>query len=81
MEGKVTDIEQNILENASVLVLKDTVFATSYTDASGRYLFIGVPVGTYKMIAAKESYDTLVFEGVKVVAGNVTIRNFSLKKQ
>ena len=81
VEGKVTDIEQNFLENASVLVLKDTVLASSFTDASGKYLFIGIPAGTYKMIAAKESYDTLVFEGVKVVAGNVTIRNFALKKE
>lgn len=79
IEGKVTDITQNKLVNASVMVLKDTVLSTAYTDTLGKYLFLGIPAGTYKMIAAKENFDTLVFEGVRVVAGNRTIRNFSLK--
>ena len=80
IEGKVTDIIQNILKSASVIVVRDSVVATAFTDASGKYRFIGIPAGTYRMMAAKESYDTLVFEGVKVVAGNVTVRNFSLKQ-
>ena len=79
--GKVTDITQNILVNASVLVIKDTVLATAFTDTLGKYMFAGIPPGTYKMQAAKEAFDTLLFEGVRVVAGSVTTRNFSLKPE
>ena len=81
IEGKVTDITQNKLVNASVMVWKDTLLSTAFTDTLGKYAFLGIPAGTYKMIAAKENFDTLVFEGVRVVAGNRTVRNFSLKPE
>jgi hypothetical protein len=79
VSGKVTDISLSVLENAAVFIKKDTVIATTFTDAGGQYQIPGVQPGTYTVYALKEKYDSLVFTGVKVVEGNVTVRNFALK--
>jgi uncharacterized repeat protein (TIGR02059 family) len=82
IEGVVTDNSQDKvgIENATVSLQKDTeVPATTLTDASGHYVFIGVPAGTYSMSATMENYDTASVEGVLVFPGNKVTQNFVLK--
>jgi hypothetical protein len=81
VEGKVTDTKLNKLVSASVYIMKDTVIVSAFTDTLGMYVIPGIPAGTYKMYAKKEKYDSLVFEGVKVLGGSSTIRNFALKSE
>jgi len=47
--------------------------ATTFADTLSYYAIIGVPAGTYSIFANKDGYDTVKFEGIKVIAGNKTI--------
>jgi len=82
IEGVVTDDTEGKapVENATVTLQKGTEEPiTALTDATGHYAFIGVPAGTYSMIASRENYVEAVAESVAVVAGNKTAQNFVLK--
>ena len=81
IEGMVTDAAKVKIKNASVWVKQDTVVATTIGDTLGHYAIIGLPAGTYSVFAAKENYDTVGFNGVKVVEGNRTVQNFILTKK
>jgi len=78
IEGMVSDTSDAKLANAQVWVKQDTVITESYTDSLGHYAFIGIPAGSYSVFATKESYDTVSYSEVNVVAGNRTIKNFVL---
>lgn len=81
IEGQVIDTAKVILENAKVWVKKDTVISTAFSDATGHYVFIGVPSGTYSIFATKENYDTVSYPGIKVISANRTIQDFILTKK
>ncbi|HWG60056.1 MAG TPA: carboxypeptidase-like regulatory domain-containing protein [Candidatus Acidoferrales bacterium] len=49
------------------------------TQASGTYSFVNLPLGTYKLTAAKAGFQTQVFDSVTVQAGQVTDLKVSLK--
>lgn len=53
--------------------------ATTLTDASGHYVFVGLAPGTYSMSATKDNYLAANAEGIVVVAGNKTTQDFVLK--
>lgn len=78
IEGMVTDTSQVKVKEAKVWIAQDTVMATTFADTLGYYAIIGVPAGTYSIFANKDGYDTVKFEGIKVIAGNKTIQNFIL---
>lgn len=81
LEGMVTDTAKVKIKEASVWVKQDTTVATTIADTLGHYVIIGVPAGTYTLYAAKENYDTLKVEGIKIVAGNRTIQDLILRKK
>ena len=86
IEGLVSDTAAKaFIENAKVWLKLDTIMATAFTDAAGYYAFIGVPAGTYTVVANKEDvtedYDTVSYSGVTVVPANRTIRDFILTKK
>lgn len=78
LEGMVTDTLKVKIKEASVWVVKDTIVASTVADTLGHYAIIGLPGGTYSVFAAKEKYDTVKVDGVKIVPGNRTILNFIL---
>jgi uncharacterized repeat protein (TIGR02059 family) len=82
IEGFVTDNSEAKagIENVTVAYLKSVDDSVkTLTDASGHYVFIGVPAGTYPMAAIKKNYDTATVEGVVVTAGNKVVQDFILK--
>jgi hypothetical protein len=79
VEGTVINADDLAVENAEVWIEQDTLVATSYTDDSGKYAFLGIPAGTYSLFATKENYDTVSYAGVQVTAGNRTVKDFILK--
>lgn len=81
LEGMVTDTADVKIKEAKVWVEQDTVVATAFADTLGFYAIIGIPAGTYSISATKEGYDTLRFEGVNIIAGNKTVKNFELIKK
>jgi hypothetical protein len=47
----------------------------------GHYAFIGIPAGTYSMMATKENYDSVGVTGIKVIEANRTVQDFILTKK
>jgi hypothetical protein len=71
------------LEFAYVLmeqvVEQDTFEITSAsTDEEGYYAMPGIQAGLYTLSATLDGFDTVTFEGVEVVEGNLTVQNFIL---
>ncbi len=81
IEGMVTDTAQMKIKEATLWLEQDTVVATAIADTLGFYAIIGVPAGTYSISATKEGYDTIRYDGINIVAGNKTVRNFELTKK
>ena len=81
IEGIVTDTADVKIKEATLWLEQDTVVATAFADTLGYYAIIGIPAGTYSISATKEGYDTVRFDGVNIVAGNRTVRNFGLTKK
>lgn len=70
IEGFLIDEENSPIGDAKVWIEKDTVVATTYSDSTGYYALIGIPEGNYDLFAHKETYDTIQYENVSVVASN-----------
>jgi hypothetical protein len=78
LEGKVTDMTNTKIKAASIIVKQDTLIASAIADTMGYYAIIGLPSGTYSVLAAKENFDTVKVDDVKIINGNRTILNFIL---
>jgi hypothetical protein len=79
--GMVTDTAKVKVADSKVWVMQDTAMATTFSDTTGHYALIGLKAGTYSIFATKEGYDTVGYEGINVVEGNLTIRDFALTKK
>ena len=67
------------LEGAQVsLIAADTVNTTTFTDASGMYMLMGVEGGTYDVMVDLEGYMSETAEAVNVVPANKTTVDFEL---
>jgi len=78
LQGHVTDKNNAIIPTALITVKQDTVVASAIADSLGYYKIIGLPAGTYSVLAEKETFDSVKDDGVKIVQGNMTILNFVL---
>ncbi len=79
--GMVTDTAKVKVADSKVWVMQDTAMATTFSDTTGHYALIGLKAGTYSIFATKEGYDTVGYEGINVVEGNLTVRDFALTKK
>jgi hypothetical protein len=84
IEGMVMNSD-TALENAHVLleqvVDEDTLeITTRFTDDTGYYAMPGIPAGFYNLSATLTGFDTVAFEGVEVIEGNLTVVDFTLTK-
>jgi len=77
IEG-VVDYSDTLQKDVSVWIELDTVITSAFTDTVGYYAMPGIPAGFYTVSAAKEGFDTIAVEGVEIVAGNLTVQNFTL---
>ncbi len=81
IEGKVTDNSPDKvgIEGATVTYQKEGEESVEgLTDATGHYLFVGVPAGTYSMSATKDNFVAASADGVVVIAGNKVTKDFAL---
>ncbi|MDH3697348.1 MAG: DUF4382 domain-containing protein [Flavobacteriaceae bacterium] len=68
------------LEGAQItLIAADTVNTTTFTDASGMYMLLGVEGGSYDVMVELEGYDPQTAEGVNVIPANKTTVDFDLE--
>jgi hypothetical protein len=76
INGKAVGNNSNVLENANVWIEDNGNTYSSFSDSEGLYILSNIPEGTYTVNATKKTvdveYDTVSFENVEVVAGNVT---------
>jgi hypothetical protein len=73
--GHVINSDTAIYE-APVWIGEDTV----YTDEEGYYAIPGLPAGLYTISATYAGFDTVNVEGMEIVAGNLTVQDFTLTK-
>lgn len=74
VEGIVTDDSQIALEgvNVSLLDAESNEIVNAVTDVDGFYALIGVPEGTYQLVAIKTDYEDFTVDNVVVKSGNKT---------
>jgi hypothetical protein len=79
IEGMVTNSDTAI-QAASVWIAQDTVITSAFTDTVGYYAMPGIPAGLYTLSATLDGFDTVIFEGVEIIEGNLTVQDFTLTK-
>lgn len=79
VEGLVKDTLAAPIPNAKVWLMRDTIVATAFADPAGHYALIGIPAGTYSVLATQTGYDTASAAGVVVIPGNRTTQDFVLR--
>ncbi|HYQ58652.1 MAG TPA: DUF4382 domain-containing protein [Draconibacterium sp.] len=85
IEGTVSDTANVLLPNSAVNLWtevntmdEDSLITTTFTDPMGEYQIIGIPEGTYYMIAEQDSFVTDTIWDVEVLKGTSTQINFML---
>ncbi len=78
IEGFASTVSNDPIDGARILAIHGTDTVSTSTEAAGHYALIGLPGGTYSMLAIKESFDTIKVEDVVVVPANKVIQNFIL---
>ena len=84
IEGMVTNSD-TALASAYVLleqvIQEDTIEITSAsTDVDGYYAMPGIPAGLYNLSATLAGFDTVIYEDIEVLEGNLTVQDFILTK-
>ncbi|QIA09794.1 DUF4382 domain-containing protein [Draconibacterium halophilum] len=85
IEGTVSDTANVLLPHTSVNlwtevndIEEDSLLTTAFTDQMGQYQLIGIPEGTYYMIAEQDSFLTDTIWNVDVLKGESTQIDFML---
>ncbi|MBA7705163.1 hypothetical protein ES703_113987 [subsurface metagenome] len=82
VKGTVSDKSNDQpIADAQVWIEKDTVLTTTFTDTSGAYTILGIPVDVYTVTATAAGYDTVSVADVSVEAKGVKTQNFQLTAQ
>ena len=79
LAGMVTTLQDLGLEGAQVAIFAaDTLNTTTFTDADGIYMVMGLLAGTYDVEVELDTYQKQTFADIEVVAGNKTYQDFIL---
>jgi hypothetical protein len=80
LSGEVLDvIDEGPVENAVVTVKSQTgTVTTALTDADGFFKILGLPAGTYNVVAEAPGFGNLTIEAVPITAGNEVTTHFIL---
>ncbi|HEY5885126.1 MAG TPA: TonB-dependent receptor [Pyrinomonadaceae bacterium] len=79
IKGEVTDQNAAVISNAQVILRSEAngIQRRATTDSGGRYLFSALPVGSYRMEARAEGFQTQIVEQTLEVGRTIT-QNFQL---
>jgi hypothetical protein len=78
--GTLVEEMETALEGTQVSVIAaDTVYASAFSDADGKYAIMGIQAGTYRAVAEKEGFFSSDTVTVEIVPGNKTVRDFLLE--
>jgi len=78
--GLITDDKGEPLPGATVEATSPTLMGTRsvVTSAKGTYVFLGLPIGSYKLTASLTGFKTVVQEEIEVTAGSSATINLAL---
>ncbi|MGH9311978.1 MAG: carboxypeptidase regulatory-like domain-containing protein, partial [Vicinamibacterales bacterium] len=69
VSGTVTDEQGGVLPGVTVTIAGNDRTATFTTEADGKYRFLNLPPGSYRLTVELTGFSTVVREGVVVVVG------------
>ncbi|MDX1768232.1 MAG: DUF4382 domain-containing protein [Arenibacter troitsensis] len=82
LSGKVTTLQEEVavgLKGAQVAVFAaDTLNTTTFTDADGKYMVMGLIAGSYDVEVELSTYQKQSVADIEIVAGNTTSQDFVL---
>lgn len=82
LSGKVTTLQEEVavgLKGAQVAVFAaDTLNTTTFTDADGKYMVMGLIAGSYDVEVELSTYQKQSVADIEIVAGNITSQDFVL---
>jgi len=79
LAGIVTTLPDLGLEGAQVAIFAaDTLNTTTFTDADGKYMVMGLLAGSYDVEVELDTYQMETVSDIKIVAGNTTSQDFIL---
>jgi hypothetical protein len=79
LRGTVTDTSDTGIADVQVSVSSgDSVITNTFTDTTGAYALLGIPVGTYSVEAAAAGYIAETATDVAVDERGTTVQNFTL---
>tara|TARA_R110002111_G_scaffold130020_1_gene194835 strand:- start:1935 stop:2828 length:894 start_codon:yes stop_codon:yes gene_type:complete len=82
LSGKVTTLQEEVavgLKGAQVAVFAaDTLNTTTFTDADGKYMVMGLMAGSYDVEVELSTYQKQSVADIEIVAGNITSQDFVL---
>src|SRR5580700_1147679 len=78
--GTVTDASGAVIPGAQLTILNQStgLKRDSFTDSTGQYHIVGLPMGNYSVRVQKEKFQTQVREGITVTSASSLTMNFSL---
>lgn len=78
--GTLVEGAETALEGTQVSVIAaDTVYASAFSDADGKYAIMGIQAGNYKAVAEKEGFFSSDTVAVEIVPANKTVQDFLLE--
>lgn len=81
IEGTVSENETTPIPEANIqIMLADTIYSSAQSDENGKYRFVGLPAGTYKLTCEKEDYTTVEVDPVVVMAKEKTVQDIVMTK-
>jgi outer membrane receptor protein involved in Fe transport len=78
--GTITDDQGEILPGATVEITSPTLMGkrSAVTSAKGTFVFLSLPIGTYKLTASMPSFKTVVQDNIAVTAESSVTVNLAL---
>ncbi len=81
IEGQVVDTRGDVVPAAQIRAIGEAigVLRTVETDTDGRYQFVGLPVGDYRLEVEAKGFKLQVIEQLRVEVGRRLTQNFQLQ--
>lgn len=82
LRGEIKDSEGQPLPGANVTISSEALIGqtrTATTNELGVFRFPSIPIGTYKVEAAMDSFDTVVAQNIKVSLGTIAYIPLTMK--
>lgn len=81
IQGEVTDQNGAVISHARVIVRSEAIGIDRMvtTDSGGRYLFVALPVGSYRIEIRAPGFQTQIIESSRIEVGRTVTQNFQLQ--